>query len=105
MRFGSEPGSTAEWSTKGASAFPDQCETVTHGEDQALDALIGCDRVVERADGLRVVVRSLRVGHGAAPERVVDEDHAVPPQPGKDLFVVVGVVPLVGVDEREVELL
>src|SRR5262249_42966275 len=98
-------GSAAEWSRKGASAFPYQREPVADGEDHALDALVVRDHVVERQDGPRVVVRCLRVGDGATPQRVVDEDHAVAPQTRQYLRVVARVVRLVGVDEREVELL
>jgi hypothetical protein len=41
----------------------------------------------------------------AALERVVQQDQAARPQPGQHLFVVPGVAGLVGIDEREVELL
>ena len=45
----------------------------------------------------------LLVDHRAAPERVVDEDHAVRTQPSEDLLVVARVARLVGVDEREID--
>jgi len=41
----------------------------------------------------------------AALQRIVQQDQASWPQPGQHLFVVLGVAGLVGVDEREVELL
>ncbi len=59
--------------------------------------------VVEATDRLGVVVVDVGVDHRTAPQRVVDADQTVGREPGEELFVVVDVAALVGVDEREVD--
>src|SRR5262249_30444423 len=86
-------------------ALAEDGEAVGEGEERGVDAVVGGDQVVERTHGDDRLVVRLRVDDATALERVVDQDHAVRAQPGDDLLVVDGVRGLVGVDERQVELL
>src|SRR3954470_13730052 len=78
-------------------------EAVGYREHHCLHAAVGGDHVVEGLDRDRVVVGSVGQHDPAAPEHVVDEQHAVRPEASQQLLVVHGVAGLVGVDEREVD--
>src|SRR5262249_32185187 len=71
----------ASGGTNGFLAFAGEGESVGEGEHDDVDAVVGGDVVVEGLDRGGVLVGGLRVDHGAAPEHVVDADHAVRAHP------------------------
>ena len=79
-------------------------QTVRDRQHDDLDAPIGGQEVVERLNGARALVGGRGVEHLPHPQHIVEKDEPVGPQTLEDLFVVVPVVGLVGVDEGHVEL-
>ena len=85
--------------------FLHETEAIANGNQNHLHPGIADDRIIEGTDGSDVLVVREIADHVAALQRVVQQDQASWPQAGQHLFVVLGVAGLVGVDEREVELL
>ncbi len=85
--------------------FLHEADAVADGNQDHFHARIGGDRVVEGTDRDNVFIAREIAGDVAALEHVVQEHQASWPQAGQDLFVALGVARLVGIDEREVELL
>src|SRR3989442_277771 len=81
-----------------------QREAVRDGQHHQVDALVPYEEVVQGAEGDRVVRHVARVGHRAAPEDVVEADHASRAEARQELLVVGAVAGLVGVDEDQVYL-
>jgi hypothetical protein len=79
--------------------------TVADGNQNHFHARIGGNRVVDGTDRSDVLVVCEIGDDVTVLERVVQQYQASWPQAGQHLFVVLGVAGLVGVDEREVELL
>ncbi len=85
--------------------FLHETDAVSDGNQNYFHAWIGGDRVVEGTDRSDIIVAGEIGGDVAALQHIVQEYQAPRPQAGQHLFVVLGVARLVGVDEREVELL
>src|SRR4051812_12292014 len=85
-----------------SGALSGERQPVAERQQHLRHSLVAMDEGVERAEGFRLGLGRGGIGHGAAPQRVVDRDHAAGPYKGQRLLVISRVKLLVGIDQGEI---